>query len=461
MWKSVCIAAVALAGVCHAVNPTGSVTPANSIMCLNWASTPKGIATNPGLVSPQDIAIDGAGNIFIVDSKTRELLRIDALTGETTVMLGRNVLQIPVGLTISPTHADLYIGDENTSTIWHLPCQTRNVNYCTVYHTTPLNITLADKVHPLGLQMDGDDHLYIADHNGHRVFKRDSTTLAMTVLMSAQNIGDTTNPFGPHDIAIDVSTHELLVTDSNNDDIWTLKCASSGLDSSGNSCDQYNPTPYKLALSGSASDIAMPSGIVTDLRSSIYVTGTKNGVVAEIKGNSSVDLLQASTLLPIQTPVSIAFDARPTAKNLYISDDTNGSSTHLYELTCSQLACVPLDDRYIKHVLDGSCANTPVGSTCAVACAHGYTRNATTIGCTSSGWGTTGIACLNSSSPSSNSPAPAPGALPSDGPDAGVAVGVTVAVLIVAGVAVFLFIRHRQGKLVVKTSDYTPFGSTV
>lgn len=215
------------------------ISPANSIMCMNYDTTPTPITTTPPLAKPQDIAIDGIGDIFVVDSARAELIRVDAEDQSSTVLVGPDVLQIPVGLTISPVHADLFIGDSNTSTIWWLQCKTRNSNYCEQYYPTPLNISLQTSVHPQGLQMDGDEHLYIADFNGHRVLKRDSSTGTTSVILSAANMGDLApaNPFGPHDIAIDSSTHELLVTDITNDDIWSLKCAVAS--QSGNSCDQY------------------------------------------------------------------------------------------------------------------------------------------------------------------------------------------------------------------------------
>ena len=232
---------VALAGVFAALSvPTATagqnpLTPASSLVCKSYASAPTAIATTPHLVKPEDIAIDGLGDIFVVDSLRADLIRIDAETSKSDVLLGKPWLEIPVGLTISPNHADLYVGDENTSTVWHIPCQSRGNNSCALYHKTPLNITLGTKVHPVGLQMDGDDHLFIADFNGQRVLRRDAFTGKITILLSPQNLPEIPSNFGPHDIAIDRENHQLHVTDRNNDDIWALRC--SKLSQTGESCD--------------------------------------------------------------------------------------------------------------------------------------------------------------------------------------------------------------------------------
>lgn len=435
--------------------PVTPLTPADSVMCQNYDSTPVSIVTSPSLVDPQDIAIDGNGDIFIIDQARKELIQIDGTSKASTILMDSRYLQIPVGLAISQVHADLYIGDENTSTVWILPCETRNNNYCTKYYSTPLNLSLSSNTHPMGLQMDLDDHLYIADFNGHRVTKRDVNTGVSSVVLDQTMMGDLapSNPFGPHDIAIDANTNELLVTDLTNDDIWTVKC--NVVSETGNSCDVYSPVPGKLALDGSASDIAAPSGITADLQGTIFCSGMTNGIVAEIKGNSSVDLLQASTT-GLNKPVSLDFDSRYNAKTLYIADDPAGSPTStgsqgLYSLSCSSIVCIPLDERFIQNVLDGSCGNTPVGQTCQLSCNSGHHTDTSSITCLETGWDSIGITCEANIAP----------AEPVVAESAAVGTSVVLALLAIAILAgvVFLFVRMRKSKTAVNDSDFTPFGS--
>jgi hypothetical protein len=305
----------------------------------------------------------------------------------------------------------------------------------------------------MGLQMDLDDHLYIADFNGHRVTKRDVNTGVSSVVLDQTMMGDLApnNPFGPHDIAIDANTNELLVTDLTNDDIWTVKC--NVVSETGNSCDVYSPVPGKLALDGSASDIAAPSGITADLQGTIFCSGMTNGIVAEIKGNSSVDLLQASTT-GLNKPVSLDFDSRYNAKTLYIADDPAGSPTAtgsqgLYSLSCSSIVCIPLDERFIQNVLDGSCGNTPVGQTCQLSCNSGHHTDTSSITCLETGWDSIGITCEANIAPIVVAESAAVGES---------VVLALLAIAILAGV-VFLFVRMRKSKTAVNDSDFTPFGS--
>lgn len=431
-----------------------TLSPDASVICAQYSAVPTAVAVQPPLVLPQDIAIDGDGDIFVVDSARKELMRVDAASGNTNIILGPPYLEIPVGLSISPQHADLYIGDENSSKVFHLLCQQRDQKACTEYSQQPLEIDLGTAVHPVGLQLDAADNLFIADYNGGRVLYRSSTTATVTTLMSSSTIGSAANPFGPHDIAIDSETHAILVTDQNNDDIWTVTCAVQ--DPGGASCDTYSSQPSKLDLSGDK--IIQPSGVAVDLQSVVYATGMDTGVIAQIKGTSSTDLLQGQDYL--RKPVSLAFDSRASSKTLYVSDDQASNisgvvtGTGLYALPCMSKICAPLSPSYIPNVASGSCSNTPLGVSCSLTCNNGYASpNATSVTCTANGWDTAGILCLSTGSDATTTTA-----APKD--DAGVAVGVTLAVLIVVGVGIFLFIRYRQGRLVVKTGDYSTFGST-
>ena len=227
------IAVLGLFGVANAA--VERITEDDSVMCANWAATPTAITTTPRLQKPEDITVDGNGDIFVVDNTLKKLIKVDGSSPHaSTTLLDSEYLQNPIGLAISTVHADLYVGDAATSTIWQLRCQHRNSNYCLNYHDTPLNLSLSHTVHPQGLQLDAADHLYIADYNGQRVLKRDVNTGKTDVLLNGADMDLGTNKFGPHDIAVNWDNHQVLVTDINNDDIWGLQCAT--VDDAGLSC---------------------------------------------------------------------------------------------------------------------------------------------------------------------------------------------------------------------------------
>ncbi len=100
--------ALAVAGA--AVGVAANNNPLTSIYCQTYAAQPVPIHTQSvPLIAPQDIGVDGAGDIFVVDSKRREVIRIDALTSAASVLLGPQYLEVPVGLTISVVHSDLCV----------------------------------------------------------------------------------------------------------------------------------------------------------------------------------------------------------------------------------------------------------------------------------------------------------------------------------------------------------------
>jgi len=444
------------------VLPNALATPAEEITCSQYASTATNIITSPPLVQPEDIAVDGSGNIFVVDAARKEVIRVDGTDKSSSVIIGPEYLTAPIGIAISPSHADLYIGDNGngTSTIWHIPCQTRNQNTCTKYYGSALNVTLGTNVHPEGLEMDLDDHLYIADHNGHRVLKRDVGTGVVSVIISAATMADQdpANLFTPHDIGIDQNTNELFVTDDSNDDIWSLKCLETS--TTGFSCDVYAGVASKLELESDGSDITEPSGIQCDLQGDLYVTGKFNGIVARVQGNTSTYMIPEGTLL---APVALGYDSRPTSKSIYISDDavpTDTTDQGLYELSCLTFTCVSLTTNLIPNLLGTICPNTNVGGSCTLTCADGYSSLNSSVSCTEEGWDLNRVACSQTSGGGGSGGGPsASGTTAAPSGDGGVIAGVIIAILVVLGVGAFLFIRYRQGKLIVKKSSDYGFGS--
>jgi len=158
----------------------------------------------------------------------------------------------------------------------------------------------------------------------------------------------------------------------------------------------------------------------------------------------------------------VTIDKRAMYKTLYISDDPSlvaagDTSNGLWSLPCKTLVCVPLDTSIVANVVPQTCKNTAIGSTCNLACKNGFTASSATIACTTNGWATATATC---SSPSAGTTTAAATTAEPKG-DAGVAVGVTLTLIILAGVGAFLFVRYRQGKLIVKkAADHytTTFG---
>ncbi len=101
-------------------------------------------ATGALLDTPQGVAVDRAGNIFIADGANAAIRRIDAVTGTITTYAGRG----------NPTDG---VGDGQLATAARLD---------------PKHMTIDRR----------NDDLYVADLNGHRVRKIDASTKVITTI---------------------------------------------------------------------------------------------------------------------------------------------------------------------------------------------------------------------------------------------------------------------------------------
>src|SRR4029079_1671980 len=78
-----------------------------------------GPATSASLAFPGDVAVDGSGNLFIMDSENRRIRRVDGLTGTiTTVSVDIGSLSVAVDAA-----GNLFIADNGTDRIRRVDAQ--------------------------------------------------------------------------------------------------------------------------------------------------------------------------------------------------------------------------------------------------------------------------------------------------------------------------------------------------
>ncbi|MCA1684277.1 MAG: hypothetical protein LC708_04025, partial [Actinobacteria bacterium] len=165
-------------------------------------------AVDAALNSPEDVARDAAGNLYIADAGHHRLRKVDAATGTITTVAGTGEpafsgdggpatsagLNYPTGVAVDPAGSNLYIstiGDRDDN--WHGINRVRKVDMATgVITTVAGGGTLADGLGdggpatearldaPRSIALDSHGNLYIADTYRQRVRKVDAASGIIT-----------------------------------------------------------------------------------------------------------------------------------------------------------------------------------------------------------------------------------------------------------------------------------------
>jgi NHL repeat len=224
----------------------------SGIAGLGYAGPSGYPATLSSLDHPQDIAVNAAGDVFIADTYNNRVLRVTP-AGQVTIVAGDGTagyagdgrlgafaeLNEPTGLAVD-AKGNLYIADSASNVI-------RRVDAKTGIITTVAGDYAADKASgglggfsgdggpatsarlndPQGVAVDGAGDLFIADTFNNAIREvTPSGTITTVVNSSAQPGGESSGvaPTSsklntPYDVAIDQSTDDLYIADSNNSKI--------------------------------------------------------------------------------------------------------------------------------------------------------------------------------------------------------------------------------------------------
>ena len=268
----------------------GDGTPGNS--------GDNGVATNAALNSPNGVAVDSSGNIYIADTGNNVIREVSASSGVIERVAGKGTSG--------------YSGDEGYAT----------------------NATLNS---PNGVALDSSGDIYIADTNNDVIRKvTASNDIIMTVAGSgsAGYSGDKGAATSakltiPDSVAVD-SSGNIYIADTGNNVIREASASSgdiatiAGNGTSGYSGDNGAATSAKLSI---------PNGVAVDSSGNTYVADTGNNVIREIVASSSEIKTVAgtgtsgysgdngkSTSAKLNSPYGVALDS---SGDIYIADTGN------------------------------------------------------------------------------------------------------------------------------------------
>jgi len=262
-----------------------------------------GLAVYAGVNQPQQIALDGAGNLYIADTGNNAVRKVDAVTKVITTVAGSNIstsgfspdgtaaasslLRAPQGIALD-ADGNLYIADTGNNVVRKIS----NGQITTVAGTGVAGFAndgqpgvTAQLNQPWGLAFGPDGSLYIADNNNQAVRKL-GTDGVLTTVAGILNSAPSATVDGDGGLAISAKLN--FPASVALDTIGNIYIADTG----------HNRIRRVTAVDGKIQSIVSTGNSVT----------TTNNT-----------LLNADTI-SVSTPYAIALDAQ---NNLYIADDFN------------------------------------------------------------------------------------------------------------------------------------------
>ena len=164
------------------------------------------LATSAELSRPQGVAVDGLGNLFIADTGNHRIRRVDALTGIISTVAGRDAgysgdngaatlaqLREPTDLVVDG-FGNLFIADAGNHRVRYVDAGTAAIT--TLAGSTNPGFsgdgnpaTMAQLRDPVGIALNSEGHLFIADSANHRIRRVDSGTGVITTIVGTDQPG--------------------------------------------------------------------------------------------------------------------------------------------------------------------------------------------------------------------------------------------------------------------------------
>ncbi len=264
---------------------TGTLTIAGLTLTITQAargSVALATLVSSGLSSPQGVAVDTKGNVFISDTASNSIKEWTPARGITTLV--SSGLSGPWGLAVDRT-GNVYIADTFDNAI-----KERNAK-------TGLTTLVSSGLNwPIGVAVDGTGNVYIADNHNNAIKKWNAQTGLTTLVSSGLNF--------PEDVAVD-GTGNLYIADTRNNAIkeWNAQAGLTTLVSSG---------------------LDFPRAAVVDAMGNVYIADTNNNAIKEWNARTR----QVSTLVSsmLSQPNGVAVDG---TDNVYIADTFNNAIREL------------------------------------------------------------------------------------------------------------------------------------
>jgi len=294
--------ALAAVSVCHAQAVINTVA-GNGTLVFSGDGGP---ATKAGVGIPPDMAVDGAGNLYIVDRNNNRIRKVDT-SGTISTFAGNGIsdfsgdggpatsaaLFLPIGVAVDGA-GNVYIADGGSNGL-------RKVDTSGKINSVPVISSFLSRIaSPGGLTVDSAGNVYVSDLNGSAIYKLDKAGVLTTVAGGAFGFSGDGGPATkaalnfPSGVALD-SAGNLYFADKGNNrvrkvDTKGIISTFAGTGTAGFSGDGGPATSAKLGLNLTAAF----QGVAVDSAGNVYIADPANnrirmvnpaGIISTFAGN--------------------------------------------------------------------------------------------------------------------------------------------------------------------------------
>jgi sugar lactone lactonase YvrE len=246
-----------------------------------------------GLKTPDQIAVDEAGNVYVADAGLGKVLMYAAGSG-TGVSIGTG-LTSPTGVAVDGA-GDVFIADSGTGSVYEVPFGSSGLNAAG-------QVTLVSSLGTaLNLAMDGGDNLYIADPTNMRVVKLSNVSAAAPSNFGQAEILLTNGFTAPSAVAVDANNN-LYVIDGTN--LLELMGGAGA------------PTILLNNLSGA-------TGLAVDPSGAVYVSSASGTTRISSIGGTLIPADETAVASNLSNTSSVALDR---LGNVYLTQASGGGVT--------------------------------------------------------------------------------------------------------------------------------------
>jgi len=328
------------------------------------------LAVEALLTLPEDVFVDGSGNVYIADTGNGAVREITASTGIINFIAGAcTITSTSTVSNTSETCAIGYSGDGGLANEGGLiepfalavdssgnvyiaePTDGRIREVSTIGGKIVINTVVGDGTlgfsgdggaatsaelnRPTGVAVDGSGNIYIADSLNNRIRTAKSGSSVNTFAGNGgfSYSGDGGAATGaqmnsPHGVAVD-NAGNYYIADSGNNVVRKVSATGTITTFAGNGTAGFGGdggAPASAQLNG-------PQGVAVDSGGNVYISDTGNSRVREVSGNTITTIAgsgtagyagdgSAATSAELYAPVGLALDAKG---NLYIADTDNSA----------------------------------------------------------------------------------------------------------------------------------------